>query len=217
MTIDLSRPLSIAHFHGDIEIDDLSSSEWNKAETVSVTKYWSGETAPAGRHFTARLLWSDKYIYARFDASQAEPLVVAQEPDLTQKTIGLWDRDVCEIFLAPNADEPRRYFEFEVAPTGEWIDLFIDSTSGTRRTDAEYISKLESFASIEKGSIAMALKIPWTALGTKPSPGDMWLGNLFRCVGRDSDRGYLAYNPTLTHAPSFHVPERFVEIRFKNE
>ena len=214
MTIELSRTIDVVHINNDIEIGDITHPQWSSAKTAAITKYWSGQIAPAGRHFTAGLLWSDQNIYARFDASQAESLVVSQDPDLTRKTMGLWDRDVCEIFLAPDASEPRRYFEFELAPSCEWVDLSIDSTSGTRRTDAEYSSNMRVFASIEESRIVMALTIPWSTFGAKPSPGDVWAGNLFRCVGRDPDRGYLAYNPTLTDTPNFHVPDRFVPFKF---
>jgi alpha-galactosidase len=60
----------------------------------------------------------------------------------------------------------------------------------------------------------MAIKIPWEALGRKPKPGDIWLGNIFRCVGSDPDRGYLAWQPTLTEKPNFHVPEKFGMFSF---
>ena len=39
--------------------------------------------------------------------------------------MGLWDRDVCEIFIAPDEHVIERYFEFEAAPTGEWLDVAI--------------------------------------------------------------------------------------------
>jgi hypothetical protein len=48
----------------------------------------------------------------------------------------------------------------------------------------------------------------------KPKSGDVWLGNLLRCVGRDPDRGYLAWQPTMTEKPNFHVPEKFGEFEF---
>jgi hypothetical protein len=150
----------------------------------------------------------------RFDANQDEPLIVSETPNLTTKTIGLWDRDVCEIFLAPNADEPRRYFEFEVAPNGEWIDLGIHQMPEKRETDWDYDSGMKSFAAVADGEITMALKIEWKAFGRKPKVGEIWLGNIFRCVGKDPTRGYLAWAPTLTAEPSFHVPEKFNKFEF---
>ena len=38
----------------------------------------------------------------------------------------LWDRDVVEMFLGDDWTNIRHYREFEIAPTGDWIDLAID-------------------------------------------------------------------------------------------
>jgi alpha-galactosidase len=196
---------------------DVSDEAWAAADAIRITTYWSGETAPEGRHFTARLLWSASAFYVLFEGNQAEPLVIAEEPDLSRKTIGLWERDVCEIFVAPDRSEPRRYFEFEAAPTGEWLDLKIDLTSGERVTDWDYHSGMEVAARVEEGRVKIAMRIPWEAFGGRPEPGDVWLGNIFRCVGKGPDRGYLAWRPTMTDEPQFHVPEAFGEFRFVKE
>ena len=198
----------------DFSIDELENKAWEKTDTITVEKYWSGETAPAGRRFKAKLLWSDAAFYVRFEANQNEPLIVSETPDLTSKTKGLWDRDVCEIFLAPDKNEPRRYFEFEIAPTGEWIDLGIFQKPDERITDWDYRSGMESFAKIEKDKVRLAIKIEWRAFGKTPSAGDVWLGNIFRCIGKGETRGYLAWSPTLTKTPAFHVPEKFGEFEF---
>jgi hypothetical protein len=133
---------------------------------------------------------------------------------MVNKTIGLWNRDVCELFIAPDKDEPRKYFEFEIAPSGEWLDLAINYTAEKRETDFEYISGMQSAAHIEKDKVVMAMKIEWKAFGRVPKSGDIWLGNLFRCVGKNPNRGYLAWRPTMTETPNFHVPEKFGEFVF---
>ena len=115
----------IKYISEDFPISELDNGLWKKAKSIKTKHYWSGEKAPKGRRFKTKLLWSDTALYVRFEANQKEPLVVSDTPNLESKTRGLWDRDVCEIFLAPNAKEFRKYFEFEVAPTGEWIDLGI--------------------------------------------------------------------------------------------
>ena len=181
---------------------------------VTVDAYWSGDVAPDERSFFASFLWSQNELIVVFDAVLVEPLVISPTPDLTRKTIGLWERDVCEVFIAPNRNEPRRYFEFEAAPTGEWLDLAIDLTSGERVTDWDYNSGMEAAARIEDNRVLMAIKIPWEAFGKRPAAGDVWLGNIFRCVGEEPDRGYLAWQPTMTDKPNFHVPEAFGEFRF---
>jgi alpha-galactosidase len=208
------QALSIAFVGEDFSVATLDADSWIGASATVVDRYWSGEAAPGERRARVRLLWSDAALYVRFDAKQNEPLIVSEKPDLTAKTIGLWDRDVCEIFIAPDREKPWRYFEFEVAPTGEWVDLAIDLTSGERETDWDYKSGMESFALIEDGKVTMAIKIPWGAFGRKPSPGDVWLGNMFRCVGAGDTRGYLAWRPTMTDRPNFHLPEAFGEFVF---
>jgi hypothetical protein len=141
-------------------------------------------------------------------------LVVSEKPNLKTKTRGLWERDVCEIFLAPNREEPRKYFEFEIAPNGEWIDLGIFQKPDERITDWDYDSGMRSATRIEKDKIVMAIKVEWKAFGKTPRAGDVWLGNIFRCVGSGETRGYLAWRPTFTKEPSFHVPEKFGEFVF---
>lgn len=206
--------IKVAHIAKDIPIANLDDAAWKRGVEVSVGSYWSGEEAPKGRHFKAKLLWSDAALYVRFEATQTEPLVVSEKPDLSKKVKGLWDRDVCEIFIAPDRSKANKYFEFEIAPTGEWIDLGIEVTPKERLTDWDYSSKMDSAARIEKGKVLMAIKIPFASLGKSPKAGDTWLGNLFRCVGKDPTRGYLSWRPTKTPKPSFHVPSAFGEFHF---
>lgn len=209
-----SNRIAIKKIRKDFSIGKFNDAGWRIAGDVRIEKYWSGELAPAGRHASAKLLWSDTALYVSFEASQTEPLIVSQSPNLKSKTIGLWDKDVCEIFIAPDRSEPRKYFEFEIAPTGEWLDLAIDYTSGKREIDQDYESGMQSSTKIEELQVVMAIKIEWKALGNTPQVGDIWLGNLFRCVGPDADRGYLAWQPTQSETPNFHVPKKFGEFEF---
>lgn len=209
-----SPSLQIAGIDREIDINELDDHLWEAAEAVKIASYWSGEAAPEERHFVARHLWSAATLYVRFDAAQNEPLVVSDRPDTTQKTLGLWDRDVCEIFIAPDPSRRERYFEFEVAPTGEWVDLALEIDAGERKTDTEYSSGMRSAARVGVDRVVMAMAIPWEAFGIVPRQGDIWAGNLFRCVGTGHDRGYLAWQPTLTEKPNFHVPERFGQFIF---
>ncbi len=207
--------ISIKHIANEIDLSDLNDPRWDQATSQNISTYWNGKNASPGRSFSARLIWSDTALYVRFEAAQSEPLVVSEQLDVTKKVIGLWDRDVCEIFIAPDASQRNRYFEFEIAPTGEWIDLAIELTSQKRKTDVDYKSGMTSAAKIEKDKVVMAIKIPWEAFGVaRPKIGDVWLGNLFRCVGKGKTRGYLTWQPTKTAKPNFHVPEKFGEFRF---
>lgn len=206
--------INIPHIENDFLIKEFDNESWRKAREVLIENYWSGEKANFGRHAKAKLVWSDSAFYIRFEANQTEPLVISKTPNLKSKTIGLWDRDVCEIFVAPNPNESDKYFEFEVAPNGEWIDLRIQLMPDKRETDFDYISGMESAAKIEADKVWMAMKIEWKAFSKAPKADDVWKGNLFRCVGSGDTRGYLAWSPTKTERPNFHVPEAFGEFEF---
>ncbi len=214
MTLKAEPVIKIHHLTQDFGIAEFENAAWATATEVSIGNYWSGAVAPAGRQFKARLLWSATALYVHFEANQTEPLVISDNPDLTKKVKGLWDRDVCEIFIAPNKAVRNKYFEFEIAPTGEWIDLEIEVKPEKRLTDLDYTSGMTSAVSIEKDKVTMAIKIPFSALGKTPKAGDVWLGNLFRCVGKDPTRGYLSWQPTKTKKPTFHVPKAFGEFQF---
>ena len=210
----MSDALEINYITIDFAVDDLDHPAWDQATPIRVTKYWSGETAPIERQFTARLLWSDKALYVSFDAAQYEPLIVSDTPDRSQKSIGLWDRDVCEIFVAPDADRPEKYYEFEVAPTGEWLDVALTVAPDGRVADWDYHSGMTVAARIENNKVISAIRIEWPAFDRTPRNGDEWRGNLYRCVGRDPTRSYIAWQPTHTPEPSFHVPSKFGRFVF---
>ncbi len=201
-------------FSDQISSDKPEHILWQNAEAVYLTKTWSNLKVDKSRHAEARLVWNKQSLFVRFEASQTEPPIINSTIDKTRKAIGLWEKDVCEIFIAPNVAEPEKYFEFEVAPTGEWIDLAIAWSPEKRETDWNYRSNMKVAAEILENKIILTMEIPWTAFGRVPNIGDIWAGNLFRCVGEGETRDYLAWQPTLTAAPNFHVPTAFGKIEF---
>ena len=193
---------------------DFENHIWQECQPVRIEHYWSGEPAIASRHAEARVCWSDEALHVRFVGKQQEPLIVTDHPETDKKTIGLWDRDVCEIFLAPDPTAPWRYFEFEAAPTGEWIDLGIVVRPEGRETDWDYASGFTTAAKLEGEQLLVGMRIPWSDVLPKPQAGDVWRANVFRCVGPEAPERYLAWRPTGTSEPAFHVPEVFGLLRF---
>lgn len=202
----------------DLAAGELDHPAWQLARPVRLARYWSGAPAPPERRAEARLLWTPRALCARFVCRQAEPYVVSDAPRLGAKSIGLWDRDVCELFVAPDAGRPEHYFEFEAAPNGEWLDLELRQLPGGRETDWEYRSGMTAAARAHADSYTVALRVPWSAFrpdATPPRPGERWRANLYRCVGTGPARGYLAWRPTETPHPNFHVPEKFGALVFE--
>ena len=202
------------HLTSDLNVSDLDNATWSRAQPVPIIRYWSGEPAPASRRAEARLLWSDQALHARFTCHQAEPLIISAEPQIEEKTLGLWDRDVCEIFIAPDPNAVEHYFELEAAPTGEWLDVAILWTPENRESDWEFNSHMTTVAHVEKDRVTIAMRIPWNHWIHEPQKGERWRVNLFRCVGKDPNRGYLAWQPTRTPEPGFHVPKVFGWLNF---
>jgi hypothetical protein len=197
----------------DVGVGNLDHSVWATAQPAYIHRYWSGEEAPLSRYAEARIIWSAESLKVRFLCRQAEPLVVNSHPQLNEKTIGLWERDVCEFFVAPDAAQPHRYLEFEVAPTGEWLDLVIELIDGVRHADWEFHSGMTAAACVSNDEVAIAMQIPWSRSLPKPNAHDVWRANLFRCVGLGNER-YLAWQTTATKEPNFHVPEAFGWLEF---
>jgi hypothetical protein len=197
-----------------IGVDDFDNEGWQRCRPVTIAHEWSGEPAPIERHAEVRICWSNQALHVRFVGNQHEPLVVSAAPQTDRKTLGLWDRDVCEIYIAPNADEPWRYFEFEAAPTGEWVDLSIVLTAEGRHTDWDFYSGLTVASKVSASQVTVGMRVPWSSSIPKPKVNERWLINLFRCVGPEAPERYLAWRPTKTPEPNFHVPEAFGPLDF---
>lgn len=205
----------VSYISESFTVTELNHPGWQSGEAIHLDRYWSGAAAEPARQSEARLLWNDEALFVRFTGCQAEPLIVSPDPDVSRKTDGLWERDVFEIFIAPHSSDVSRYFEFEVAPTGEWLDLALRITpGGARQTNFDYESGMQVAADVRPDRVRAAIRIEWRAFGTTPEPGTIWRGNLFRCIGAGAGRGYLAWQPTGTEKPNFHVPEKFGQLEF---
>jgi hypothetical protein len=212
---DEKQTIEARHSLADLSATDLLNPAWGKARPVRIDRYWSGDPAPAGRTAEARILWSSKGLHIRFVCNQTEPLIVCATPQTAKKTMGLWDRDVCEIFIAPDPNAVERYLEFEAAPTGEWLDVDVLWTPEKREPDWGFHSHMTTASHVERDRITIGMRIPWNHWIHEPQRGERWRINLFRCVGSDPGRGYLAWQPTRTPQPNFHVPQIFGWLVFK--
>lgn len=192
---------------------DFESGGWEKSVVHTLDRLWSGEPAPAKLKTTARALWNEESLIFGFECGYVE-LDVDSQFDVSVERHALWDRDVCEAFVrSPIEPHEKHYREFEVAPTGQWCDLIVDRAA--MKADWQWRSGMRTCARIDPDVWRVAMTIPFTAFGCSPSPGDIWFGNLFRIGRIDGERNYLAYSPTLTEVPNYHVPERFVRIEYK--
>ena len=184
--------------------------EWQTAEAVAFCSDWQGKSRDPGRETRVRILWSSQKLYLRFECQYRE-LNVFGDSDPNGRRDHLWDRDVAEAFLQPDPSRERYYKEFEVSPNGMWIDLAIspgplaDLNSGMQR----------SVVLDEKSHTWTAeLAIPMGALTSHFDPQAIWRANFYRVEGAKEPRTYMAWQPTGTPQPNFHVPSAFGRLRF---
>jgi hypothetical protein len=181
---------------------------WKAAQPIVFCTDWQGKNADPQRETEVRLLWSCEYLFIRFRARYREIYVY---PGGNSRRDQLWLRDVAEVFIRPPSEPLRHYYEFEISPNGDWLDL--DISEGTK---SSLMCKLKSRVVVDTQKyIWMAeLAIPMDCFTPKFNPDKDWRLNFFRVEGTEPDRFYSAWRPTCTPRPNFHVPELFGVLHF---
>jgi hypothetical protein len=213
MTLDRSIPVACVLTAPPLAAD-FTHPAWRTATPLAIDRLWSGAPAPPELATTARLLWTAADLWVGFSCAYTElDLDADVDPDVERHA--LWERDVCEIFVrSPREPHAASYKEFEVAPTGQWCDLAIHRP----RVDVDWRwqSGMRAAAAIDAASSTWhaVMAVPLPAFGVTPAVGDRWHVNLFRIARVRGIRQYLAYAPTNTPTPDFHVPEALVPLQF---
>ncbi len=208
---NLSSEIVAVRVSRAIQLDAAKpAGEWEKANAISFCCDWQGRHPDAGRETQVKVLWSPQVFYLRFECRYRE-LYLFEDAEANGRRDHLWERDVVEAFLQPDPSRERCYREFEVSPNGMWIDLDVfpggikDLKSGMER----------SVVLNEKSLMWMAeLAIPMKSLTSTFDPKAVWRANFYRVEGRSEPRKYLAWQPTHTPQPNFHVPGAFGRMRF---
>jgi hypothetical protein len=200
-----------AKIAADFPISDFSNSQWEKAASnrLEYETYTSKARPEIGS--LVRALYSPKFLYLRYDCPFTT--LTTFEPPRSTERVGLWDRDVVEAFIGTNPDNIKEYYEFEVAPTNEKLDLIISPDIPRVEKRLEWDSQWESFTNIDKKNniLTTLMKIPLAPMRNQaPAPGDKWRVNFYR-IDR-AHQAFLAWNPTLTQ--SYHTPTRFGWLLF---
>jgi alpha-galactosidase len=199
----VSRPLLASGFP--------DGKDWAAASSISFCADWRGKDADPERATDVRILWSPETLFLRFECRYRE-IWVFDDSDPNGRRDGLWDRDVAEAFLQPDHFGSRSYKEFEVSPNGFWVDLQIseaprrDLKSGLRCT-----ARIDEIRRLWSAQVA----IPMRSLTLNFDPQKSWRANFFRAEGKDPSRAYLAWQPTRTPQPQFHVPAAFGTLKFQ--
>lgn len=208
-----SLPLPVvraAHIDRDFRADArLKEPAWQLPAPVTVEYQLRDGAARPEVSTTVRVLWSDRYLYLGYECPYTE-LTVFDPPDRKHERTGLWDRDVVEAFIGSDAGNGRHYYEFEVSPNGEQLDLEL----GGATKGLDWNSGFDSDTRVDRPARVWraVLRIPLKALSAAGAPGrgTRWRLNLYR---HDiAHKTFMAWNPTATSTA--HTPEKFGTLEF---
>lgn len=134
---------------------------------------------------------------------------------MTKRDAPIYEEEVAEVFLDPVGDLGS-YFEIEVNPLNTVLDLVARrNRSGYAKDFAWRCEDLRTAARITSSGWCAEFAIPFRSLvAAPPQPLAQWRGNFFR-IDRPmgQPRELSAWSPT--RLGTFHVPERFGVIEFR--
>jgi predicted TIM-barrel fold metal-dependent hydrolase len=198
-----------AHIATDFAPDgSLTDAAWQKAQPAHVEYASLKYEARPELSTSVRVLYSDHYVYFGWECPFTK-LTVFDKPNPGGERMGLWERDVVEVFLGSDLKNINRYAEYEVAPTNEKLDVLLNLPA----KDFAWDGGCESAVKVDhRGKVfTVEMRMPLSILSaTVPRAGDRWRLNLYRCD--KANNGYLAWSPVLKG--SFHTPEKFGVLEF---
>jgi cellulose/xylan binding protein with CBM9 domain len=197
---------------------ELSKAPWKQAQWVEFDHDASGRLHYPEATTRVSSVWTESYIYFAF-ASRFDTLNVYEKENPAVERWQLWDRDVVEIFLNPQPESMNHYYEFEIAPNNQWVDLEIDKTK-TPFNDMSWNSGFAHATRVDsKLHIWTAeMRVPISSMHASAiHSGTVWRANFFRATGKGGDekRKFLAWS-IIPEGKTFHVPARFGILKFVN-
>lgn len=198
-----------ARIQDDFELDGfLSDPAWSNAHPAYVEYTSSNYQARPKLATPVRVLYSDRFLYFGWECPFTK-LTVFDTPTVERERLGLWNRDVVEVFVGGDSKNINHYAEYEVAPTNERLDVLVNLPEKSFAWDgrAQSVTRINRKGRIWSVEMRMPLELLSSA---KPVPGTRWRLNLYRCD--KANHASLAWSPTLTG--SFHTPEKFGLLEF---
>ncbi|HEX5760136.1 MAG TPA: carbohydrate-binding family 9-like protein [Thermoanaerobaculia bacterium] len=197
----------------------LAALPWEEVPVLAALVR-SEDGGPPEQATAVRACWDGEALYARWECADREAWGT-----LTGRDAPIYEEEVVELFLAPGAEDPGRYVEFEVAPTGVFFDALIGNPN-RRRAGLEIGTEWDCAGVVwEAGELPeraagaqdwwAALAVPWRgvlgALGRPPGElPPVWRANFYRIDRpRDGAPEHSAWSPTLVAPADFHRPARF--------
>lgn len=201
---------------------------WSPANVIHVTNF---HPASASTHpvTDAKVLYGDRHLYLHFRVHDRD--VRAAHTDYQSPVC----QDSCaEFFVQPHGS--KGYFNFEINPLGTLLLFYVTDPTRIGPALKEYqpvppdlASRIQIHGSLTKATgdsilsgpldwslqyaIPFSLFDPFVGRPTRPSPGDRWRANFYKCGDKTPYPHWASWAP-IGEALNFHQPDRFGEIVF---
>ena len=196
---------------------DPNSATWSHAASTWIERDCTQQINYPKLRTEVRAFWTDTDLYLLFISPYSE-LNLWLPADNSKDRLKLWDRDVVEFFLGDDWSNIKQYREFEIAPTGDWVDLAVDLNRDSY--DANWNSGWQRLGRIdEKNDVwYAAARVPLRSVSERQvKPATKWRVNLYRIdgLGEDPVRHFMCWQPTcVVNRDPNHVPEHFGTLIF---
>ncbi len=208
----------------DLQINcNKEKIEWRDCPAIEVgcDNGWKMNHRP---HTIARLLYSKKYLYVRFDVKDRFVRCVAD-----QINGEVWKDSCAEFFFIPGSNLSTGYFNLEVNCGGTIRMGYQETPRGTpyliTQEDAKEIKLYHSLPSVIEHEIVQPIEwtieisLPFNILChfaevEPPVSGDSWKANFYKCAESNSHPHWLSWKHIDSPSPDFHLPKFFGEVKF---
>jgi len=185
--------------------------QWDRAEEVRIDRHCT-DGAAGGPVAYVRLLWTDTDLWFHVEVEEAATDRIHNNDEK------VWLGNNIELLLLPRWFSRPFYDEYE---------FLFNSTGGLNELHWEHAATLETAAKWKAAGLrrstsraltfhpdkqgwCLQVRLPFKSLRAEtPRPGDYWgLGLYRKHYLSDGAQRFLAWSPTFTDPPAFHVPSR---------
>ncbi len=198
---------------------NVAKPQWKKAHWVRFDHNFLGTEEYPEVETEVASLWTKDHIYFAYRAHYTA-LNTYEGEDASKERWKLWECDVVEVFINPRPERINQYYEFEVAPNNQWLDLYIDLDKGEKYPDATWDSNWDHATRVDEKTRVWTceFRLPLSSMKVADiKPGETWRLNFYRMDGKeegDKKRHLMSWSPISPPHNGYHTPKYFGIIRF---
>lgn len=185
----------------------MTDATWAAVPATHFSTDWSG--AETGIGTDVRVAWAKDALYMQWKLSDAGFNVDESKPTDVDRP-QLYNEDCTEVFIGTQTEDPHKYYEIEIGPLGHFLDLTVDPKAKLDvKTQIAWSSGAKIVTNPDRAAHKDTIDVTFTSpdiVSALKSGASLPLA-FYRMEGKP--RKYLAWSPTKTPKPDFHVPSAF--------